>query len=243
VELECSRCGAPIASEDVHVELAIAKCAACHAVLDLMTRQTVDDGGAPAVHPRPRAPVPLPEEFDLRDSPRGLSVSWRWFSRTYLLMLGFCAFWDGFMVLWYALAIANRLVLMGLFGLLHAGVGVWLTYWTLAGLLNRTRVEVRGGVLSIRHFPIPWRGNRDLRARDIDQLFCAEETSHGRDGTDGAKVTYQLKAILKSDGHTMTLLSGLNDPQQALFLEQRLEEKLGIEDRPVGGELALRQSA
>ena len=38
------------------------------------------------------------------------------------------------------------------------------------------------------------------------------------------------------DGSTIELLKELPSPDQALFLEQRIEERLGIEDAPVGGE-------
>jgi hypothetical protein len=241
VELECRKCGAPIAAEDVHVELAIAKCASCHAVLDLASRQTVEIAGGDAVpERRSRAPVPLPTRFQVVDTSLGLSVTWRWIGLQHLFMVFFCVAWDGVLLVWYGAAISQQQVQMMLFGSLHAFVGVGITYATLAGLLNRTRVEVRAGVLSIRHSPLPWPGNRELHAREIDQLYCVERIRHSRNST---RVTYELNAIRRRDGRTVKLIGGLDDPQQALFLEQQIEEKLRIEDRPVGGELARRRSA
>jgi hypothetical protein len=49
-------------------------------------------------------------------------------------------------------------------------------------------------------------------------------------------LTYNVCAVLKG-GQRVTLLSSLPEIDQALFVEQAVEEYLGIEDRPVGGEL------
>ena len=43
----------------------------------------------------------------------------------------------------------------------HVAVGVGLTYYTLTRLMNRTRIEVSRDELTIRHGPLPWRGNMD----------------------------------------------------------------------------------
>ncbi len=47
---------------------------------------------------------------------------------------------------------------------------------------------------------------------------------------------YDLYAILVN-GKRIRLLSGLNDPGEARFLEARMEQSMGIEDHRVVGEL------
>jgi hypothetical protein len=241
VELECRKCGKPIADEDVHVELAVARCASCRTVMDLTSRQTVEDGdGNPGSRARLRAPVPMPARFQVSDTASGLIVTWRWFTPRLVSQALFCVIWDVLVFLGLTADHSKSQLEMMLSWLLFGGAAVWLTYTTLAGLLNRTRVEVRSGVLSIRHFPLPWPGNRDLPARDIEQLYCEERFGHSGKQT---TVRYLVNAILRSDGRTVKPLGELEQAQQALFLEQLIEQRLGIADQPVGGELASRQSA
>jgi hypothetical protein len=114
-------------------------------------------------------------------------------------------------------------------------VGVGLTYFTLAGFLNQTTIEVDTFRLSIRHGPLPWFGNCTLPAAEIGQLYCQERTRRQNNG--GSSTTYSVSAVTKG-GRQVKLVSTLEDQDQALFIEQQIEQYLGIEDRPVGGELA-----
>ena len=52
----------------------------------------------------------------------------------------------------------------------------------------------------------------------------------------GRSATFQVSAILK-DGTKETIVSGLPDREHALFVEQKVEETLRVQDRPIGGEL------
>jgi len=49
--------------------------------------------------------------------------------------------------------------------------------------------------------------------------------------------SYNVNGLLKG-GKRVRLLDSLPDREQALFVEQVVEGYLGIEDRPVGGELS-----
>ena len=100
----------------------------------------------------------------------------------------------------------------------------------------RSTILVNVDRLSIRHHPVPWRGNRSLDIGDILQLYC-DESYVTKNRTTNPSVTwmYNLNALL-ADGRKLKLLSGL-PKDQALFLEQQLEEWLGIEPYPVSGEL------
>jgi hypothetical protein len=122
---------------------------------------------------------------------------------------------------------------MVVFPLGHVAVGVGLTYYTLAGLLNRTTVEVSQGALRVRHAPLPWMRNRVIAGHEISQLFCEEKQWRRRYST---VKRYRLHAIVGHERRRVSLLT-LDDMQQALYLEQRFEQELGIVDRPVPGEL------
>jgi hypothetical protein len=163
-----------------------------------------------------------------------LTIVHRWFSPKYIGLVVFCVFWDGFLVFWYSMAFTTGAPLvMVLFPLIHLAVGVFLTYATAAGFVNRTRIQVEPDSLTIRHGPMPWPGNRTISSIDIEQLFTKEKVSHGKHGT---TITYELHAAVR-EGGKVKLVSGLDDPDQVLYMEQEIEARLKIQDRPVAGEL------
>jgi len=233
--LRCRRCGASIDVRDVLEELAIAKCRYCSAVMDLSARGG-GDPSEPAPRPARRAAVPIPERFKVTETPGALAIEWRWFSAMAIFLLFFCVFWDSFLVVWYlgAFSQGDTPVVVFVFPLIHVAVGVGLTWFALASLINRTRIEVERGVLRIRHFPLPWPGNRDVQASELAQLFCDESVHRGKNST---TYTYNLHAMLRG-GRRLKLIGRLEKPELALFLEQKLESFLDILDSPVAGELA-----
>jgi hypothetical protein len=95
--------------------------------------------------------------------------------------------------------------------------------------VNSTRIAVEGGILTVRHGPLPWPGNRSLPVADLQQLFCEEVV-----GSKGSR-SYRLNAVLKT-GKKLRLVTALKEPDQALYLEQLLETRLGIVDVAVAGE-------
>jgi hypothetical protein len=225
--IPCRFCAAPLSAEDVNIQLAIAKCSACHAVYSF-----ADDAAARAGTP-PRPKVQLPPSFKVERSGGGLMLERRWFTPVAFFLVFFCMFWDGFLVFWYAAGIASGEIIMLVFPLLHVAAGVGLTYYTAALFVNRTFVRAGGGRLSIEHKPLPWPGKRDLSTGTIRQLFCKEQVHKTKNGK---RYSYQVHAK-QSDGTDIIVVKGLAKPEEALFIEQELESFLRIEDRPVAGEL------
>jgi hypothetical protein len=127
---------------------------------------------------------------------------------------------------------------MALFGSLHAVIGIGLTYGTLAGFLNHTRISAGPARLAIEHGPLPWLGDKVLDPARVEQLYCLERRREHK-GT--VSYTYDLHARLR-DGRGQKLVGGLTSAEQAAFLEQQLEALLGIADQPVAGEHRLTSS-
>ena len=189
--------------------------------------------------PLPRAPS---YRRAVTEAGADLVVRWRWFEPAkHVFLLFFCVVWDSFLTFWYGAAItglarggaSGPVLLMLLFPLLHVAVGVGLTYTVIAGFLNSTRVGVRGGALFVQHGPLPWKGNRALDAREVSQLFTKEKVTQGKGGPTS---TFELHAIL-AGGERVPLVTGFSDVEQALWLEQALEERMGIVDVEVAGEV------
>jgi hypothetical protein len=163
-------------------------------------------------------------------------------------MIGFCVVWDGFLIVWYTIGIgglihggecAGFMWGMLLFPLLHVAVGVGLTYAALCTFLNNTVIRVSDGELSVRHGPLLCTGNCNVLTAEIKQLFCTEKKTRGEDSIHR---TYIVVA-LKHDDTKADVITGLDDLNQAWFIEQLLEEHLEITDQRVPEEIRLNPAA
>lgn len=235
-ELVCQACGAPLDPAKIDRQLGVIRCEYCRAVTDV-ARATAPAGAPPAARPE----VPLPQKFQVEHpGGAGLRVHWRWFSPAAIVLLFFCCAWDGFLVFWYTGATAGHAPLVfKIFPIAHVAIGLGLTYSCLCMFVNHTVVDASRGFLRVTNGPLPMRANRDLPAATLRQLFSKEKvrTTTDSDGDRRTTRTYELCAITR-EGRTVSLLTGLESAEQALWLEQHLEGLLGIVDAPVEGEIS-----
>jgi len=122
---------------------------------------------------------------------------------------------------------------MFLFPIIHLLVGVGLTYLVIAMFLNKTVIRVTSGDLSVTHGPLPFGGNCRLSVADLKQVFCVEKRHRRKHG---CGYTYTVEA-LKHDHSKLTLVSNLEELDQALFIEQQVEQHLKIRNERVPGEV------
>jgi hypothetical protein len=240
--LTCPGCRAELAFEDVSEATRTARCGVCRRVIDLTGGARV---AAPLERPRP-APGPLvrpraarPAEIQVEEHPHTLRIDapegrrFRW--RTHGVIA--------------AIAILG----LGIAGL-DGGYGIWRWgHWvvplTLAGLsaiagamlfagtLNRLRVTVDRGTLTVGGWPLPM-GRTRWEKGELKQLFV-EERLTARGNAPEARRSWTLAAVVSS-GERIELVSHVETLEQALWLEQSLERALGILDVPVAGEAAPR---
>lgn len=184
--------------------------------------------------------IPIPERFNVERTASELRVSWRWWRAHHWFLLFFVIAWDAFLVFWYfGSPAAHGGLLFKIFPIAHVAVGAGLTYSVLTGAFNRTVLSARRGHLRVKHGPLPWRGNRDIDAADIRQLFVTEVVSRHTDSdTNRTTVThaYDLRVVLTSNKE-VTLVRKLESHAQGEYLERTFERYLGIEDRRVPGEV------
>ncbi len=246
-ELTCSHCGAALREADLDVRQGTATCRFCGALTRLPAEPAIVPFPAPPVVSLPvpvpesaaaRPKVPRPESVAYSLTANGIQLTYRWFSPILFFLLFFCIAWDGFLVFWYSMGIAGAgqmgaaALIFLLFPICHVAVGIGLTYFVLAGFLNRTWIDATRDGLRVRHGPVPWRGNKTLAAENIDQLFCSfsgqnSESSH----------SYCVSVLLK-DGRKEKLISMLHADDEARYIERTIEEFYGMEHHPVAGELA-----
>jgi hypothetical protein len=223
VELKCKNCGSALSPEDISPQLAAARCGHCNALF------AIPQAG-PQVIARPD--VPLPKGFLLERGMDSVTITRRWFGPLAFILLFFALFWNGFMIVWHAIALGTGMWVMSAFGLIHTGIGLFLVYYVLALFLNSTVIRATPFELVVSTGPLPWKGNKRIAADQVEQLFCKERISHGKNGS---SANYRIEAVLRGNVRE-TLVTGFSDPDQALFVEQEIERHLKIADVPVAGE-------
>ena len=230
VELSCKNCGSQLKPESISTELNAARCTHCNALFAISLPERKDSAGQ-QTGPRPK--VPMPERFEVSELGHEFVLTRRWFSPGLFFLLFFCIIWNGFMVVWHTISLSTGLWFMSLFGLIHTAVGIGLAYGTLAGFLNTTQIKVGRGNLSLRHGPIPWKGNKAIPAHSVRQIYGKEMIKNSKNGT---YKRYSVEVVLDTNKRE-TLVKGLEEAEQALFIEQQVEQHLGIQDRATPGEI------
>jgi hypothetical protein len=177
--------------------------------------------------------IGLPEKLELHEHPDYIHITRKWFGSQIVFLTAFAIFWNFFLVNFYAGMGEHADTFTMFLPLLHVGVGVCITYYVIAGWLNKSNVFLSKHTIEINHKPIPWFGNTKFKSTDLKQLYAKEKVTNKRNGT---TVTYEVHAILKNKKN-IKLLSGLESSEQALFIEQEIENFLQIENTPVRGEI------
>ena len=249
--IDCPACGASLAERDIDFDRRLGTCGHCRALIDLKDR--LPPAAAGEEDRRRRGPVPMPASVTAVATPHGPALRYRWFQPACLFFLAFSVVWLAMVVGIFGTGLAIGAdapaemgaplrwfnfawIVMGAFFLCIGLGGVVLS---VAGLVNGTTLLVERDRLSVRHGPIPWLGNAQFPRDELEQLYCRRKTvPHA--GSDGhgpsASTSYSLNAVTR-DGRSH-LLTSSPDPETVLYLEQRLEQELGIRDKPVAGEMA-----
>ncbi len=181
----------------------------------------------------PAMDIGLPEKIQFFDHVSHIEIVRTWFGMQTLFLTGFAVIWAGFLFFWYSNVPADGELMFVLFPLIHVGVGFVIAYIALTGWFNRTQLTVGQGKIGVRHGPLPWPGNKEIDAHDVKQLYGKEKISRSRNST---SVSYELRAVTKS-GRNIKLVGGLESQEQAIFIEQKIEKYLRIEDVAIPGEI------
>jgi hypothetical protein len=218
-QVHCPNCLALVPAVDINIAALVGKCGQCDHVFTLP--QGRDFQGEELSGELPDCPSGIVHET----GPGGeCYLRRRWFEPGLFGLLLFVIFWDGFLVVWYSIAFFavakqpgdNGLWMMVLFPVLHVAVGVSLTYYVLAGFLNKTQILIDGLDLHVRHRPIPWI-ELDRSSSDGDSKF-AVVANH----IDGEPITL-LSSLpkLQADFIARVVAGSLKVPLRKNFDEQQ----------------------
>lgn len=196
-----------------------------------------------SVDPRrsPAPPVPMPESFTVDRDAETLTITRRWYQAVQIFVVAFAVIWNAVVWLIAFSSAGDPFVLVFLVPFFAAGAGVG--YIALAGIVNRTTVQIADGTLCVSHAPLPWPGALCIPASAVTQLYTRESstTTRSRRGSHPSRTrttySYDVMVCHGTDHREQRLVAHLQHPNQALFIEYTVERYLGIIDRPIRGEL------
>lgn len=239
MDLQCRRCHKPIAADGINIQQMIAKCQHCNAVFTFNNAEAQSETEAKAAAERKqRGVIPTPARWQSRHEAGSLILTHRWYRPLYIFLVIFCVVWNGFLGIWYSLFLKGGIDagplswIFLLLPLIHVALGIGITYFTIAGFLNTTSIIAERGQLTVKHRPLPWLHAGTISNLELDQLYCKETRQESKGQT---YFRYRLCALLKN-GRERVLISNMDSPDDALYLEAELEKFLGITDRAVAGE-------
>jgi len=162
----------------------------------------------------------------MRHDPNGFTLERSWRGPAIVFFIIFTLFWDGFLVFWYFLAFTqNGPMMMKVVPVLHVIVGVFMTYFTLAMILNATTIRATYNTLSLKHGPMWWPGSRTVDSADIKQLFVKKSSVTQNDQS-------MWNVMLDTfSGKRLTLVARLTDKDHAMYIEDAIERFLEIKDK------------
>ena len=237
MNIACRSCSQPIHSDDVNLDRLIAKCRSCHAVFHFTLG---DDSGTPQ-EGRERANVPRPDNYTVDDFGGELQIIKRWRSGCAILFLIFFAgAWNTFVFVipfsdtghFDEVPLFVRLIMIP-----FQIVGICLAYLLLGTFVNRTTIYVGSRTIRLKHEPLPFPGNVEIETADIDQLFVRERIVR-RSSDSGSRYRSACSVEVQcKDGERKKLINPVADVDTGLWIEEVIEERLGIADRPVRGEI------
>lgn len=177
--------------------------------------------------------INIPKNMQLKEKANSLEFEYNWYKPKYVATLIAAPLFSFFLI--------KSNFISGDFDQFTIPVFVLLAfasivmYYSLVKILNTTNILVTHDELDVTHNPLPFAKNLKLKKEDFTQLYVTQHRIGNRHTL--YSTTYQINVILTSE-EVITLVKGLHTPEQGRFIENKIEDFLGITDIHVEGELA-----
>lgn len=121
----------------------------------------------------------IPEGLDLIPGPDGVTIRRVWLTWKIAPLALFAVVWDSFLLFWYSqlLSRPDPPLIAIVFPIGHIAVGLGITYYVLASLVNKTDVVILPGSVRVVTGPAPWIGNKEVRAEEMTAVIVRERSS------------------------------------------------------------------
>lgn len=153
-------------------------------------------------------------DFTVVESAQSLKVVQRWFLTRYIPLAIISLGWNCFFILEIVRGSGHS-------AWLFLAVGLIFSYLMFAGLINSTILEVTGSQIRLSQGPVPLAGSLTIHTNQVSDFVVETDTA------DPKQPKHNLK-LIHLNGHETRLLLSIQDRKVADFLEQRIEEFLGL---------------
>ncbi len=177
--------------------------------------------------------IEIPRNMHLKELAGRLEFEYSWFKPKYIIALISAPFFSYFLIQSDFIDGSMHQLTTPVFVLVACTCIV--VYYSLAKLINTTKINVTHEQLDVRHGPVPFARNLHLKKENVTQLYVTQHRIGHRYYL--YYTTYQINVILKSK-EVITLVKGLHTPEQGRFIEHKIEDFLDITDIHIEGELA-----
>ncbi|MEM9954415.1 MAG: hypothetical protein AAF846_22590 [Chloroflexota bacterium] len=237
MQLECPQCSKPLDEKHIDPRANIVTCDTCGAVFSTPSSRVSSS------HKSKKDAVTIPKRFTVNLTGESLQIAYKHNACMGIVVGVFALFWNG--MLW-AVFVPTFLfagissvsesnwegLIFPLFLIPFILVGLFVAYTALFQLLNTTTVRATHKALSIQHRPMSIPFDKTIDTNTIQQLFTKRKVTSG---SGGDTITYDVY-MMTNEGKKKKLLAGFSEAEQALYIEDQLEEFLGIIDEYVEGQ-------
>lgn len=247
MDIKCKGCGGEISAENINFRQVTASCPTCHISFNIAKQLGAFDSAEspPIPHSaqphnslKPRRPIARPANIEVDKWDNQLLITHPYYGFSKFGLAFITIFWCGLIGFHYYLSLTEmrvgaEMLLSLIFPIFHVLFGMSLLGTAIQAFVNSTVIHIEHDHLYQHHVPIsvPWVKRVDVPIADIVQLFCVKQVSVDADGDSHTK--YELY-ISRKKGKDMLLWSN-KDYMPLLFIEQEIEEFLGIQDQLVVG--------
>ena len=165
----------------------------------------------------------IPEGLELVTAQDSLIIRRVWLSWKIAPLAVFAVIWDLFLFFWYSQVLSrpHPPLMAVFFPIGHIAVGLGLTYFVAASLVNKTDIVISGLAIRVATGPAPWIGNKEINVEEITDVLVRE-----RRGSKGSRTF----AVMYADRSRKErkLVSSLAESDQAEFIAKMIRETLGL---------------
>ncbi len=172
--------------------------------------------------------IPVPKNFTITENFGELIIEFNWNRLTGAVLFIFSLIWNGMLIFMISQMPSEFII----FTFIHAGVGVFIFYYGLCNLLNKTTVTCTNDGLTLKSGPLPAFNNKKIAKENIQQLYFTQIVTQNKNTS---TISYRLN-MLDLNNRSTRLIKTLPDAESAQFLELRLEKFFKIKNVEVAGE-------
>jgi len=177
--------------------------------------------------------IEIPKNMHLKEKANSLEFEYSWFKAKYIVTILAAPLFTFFLV--KSEYIAGDFSQFTIPVIVLVVASLFVIYYSLAKLMNTTKISVSRHEIKVNHSPIPISKNLVLKKEDVTQLYVTQHRIGHRYYL--YATTYQINAIL-TNKDIITLVKGIQRPEQGRFIENKIEDFLDITDIHVEGELS-----